>query len=249
MKLYLVRHAESANNANFSSNGEESGRVPDPEITKIGHQQAALLGEHLAHPQGDSRQPSLLTPSGSQPGYGLTHLYCSLMIRSILTAEYIAAACELPLRAHTDIFERGGLYELNADGSTVGVPGSGREYFSDRFPNLELPESVAGTGWYDRPAETDEQFVARTKVALRDIIARHADTDDSVAAVVHGDFIDQAVNELLELARRRENYETTWMGNWAAHNTSLTRIDLVGDSQVIVYTNRLDHLPVELVTW
>lgn len=32
-------------------------------------------------------------------------------------------------------------------------------------------------------------------------------------------------------------------------NTSLTRVDLIGDSQVVLrYLNRTDHLPVEAVT-
>ena len=249
MKLYLIRHAESANNAILAANGDESGRVPDPEITEIGHQQARHLGDHLAHPEGDSRQPSFADGRQGAQNYGLTHLYCSLMTRSILTAEYIAGACNLPLFAHLDIFERGGIYDVEADGSSTGLPGPGRSYFAERFPNLVVPASVGEAGWYARPAETDAQFVARTDKALRDIVGRHKDTDDSVAMVVHGDFIDQAVNGLLGLSRWTENYRTAWMGNWAAHNTSITRFDLLADAKVVVYTNRLDHLAVDLVTW
>ena len=67
--------------------------------------------------------------------------------------------------------------------------------------------------------------------------------------VVHGDFIDQFVNEVTGVGRREENYHSPWVANWAFHNTSITRIDFISDAQVVVYTNRLNHLPPTLVTW
>ena len=249
MQLYLIRHAESANNAIYSGTGRESDRVPDPEITETGHQQAQHLAEHLVHPQGDARQPSLVSQAPRAPDYALTHLYCSLMTRSILTAGYIAKACGLVSCAHPDIFERGGIYELDSDGVAKGAPGPDRRYFETRFPQLLLPEGLAEKGWYDRPVETDDEFIVRTRRAMQNVLGKHADTADRVAMVVHGDFIDQFVNELLGVARRQQNYSASWAANWATHNTSITRFDFEAGSQVVVYTNRLDHLPVDLVTW
>ncbi len=56
MRLYLIRHAESANNVLYSPDGEGKERTPDPEITKVGHQQAALLAAHLTKPRAEPRQ-------------------------------------------------------------------------------------------------------------------------------------------------------------------------------------------------
>lgn len=249
MKLYLIRHAESANNAIFSGTGAEDGRVPDPEITDTGHRQAAVLARHLADPAADSRHHPATVSQQRAPGFGLTHLYCSLMTRSILTGRYIAEVCGLSLYAHADLFERGGIYELDPGGQKVGRPGPDRTYFDQRFPEVNLPDSLGDGGWYDRPAETDDMFFERIRRARDDILDRHLDSHDCVAVVVHGDFIDQFVNELTGVARHPANYERQWEANWAVHNTSLTRIDFVAGARTVVYTNRLDHLPTELVTW
>ena len=56
MKLYLLRHAQSANNLIFTGNDNVEGRNPDPEITETGRQQAKVLAGHLSHHQGETRQ-------------------------------------------------------------------------------------------------------------------------------------------------------------------------------------------------
>jgi len=248
MRLYLIRHGQSANNAADEA-GDRLARVPDPELTDIGHRQAQLLAEHLAAPEGDPLRHPKTTAETGRTGHGLTHIYCSLMTRSILTADYIARAFGLPLVADADIFENQGMYELAPDGSKTGVPGPGRPYFEERFPDLVLPETVGDSGWYDRPHETEDVFLDRTRKVARDMEARHGGTDDHVALVIHGDLIDQLLNEFTGVARRPENYETEWVANWAFHNTSVTRIDVNRGSRVVVYTNRAQHLPGDLITW
>ena len=249
MKLYLIRHAESANNAIVTGRGDWSARVPDPELTERGHQQAQRLAEHLTDPGGETRQHPILTGEGEGLSFGLTHLYCSLMTRSILTAQYIAGACALRAVAHPDIFEKGGIYDESADGTKTGAPGPGQAYFRERFPALELPDSVDEGGWYNRDYETEELFLHRLGQVVKDIKRRHALTDDRVAMVVHGDFIDQCLNEVTGFARRPENYQSIWEGTWGLHNTSISRIDFLAGAEVVVYTNRLDHLPASLVSW
>ena len=248
MKLYLIRHAESANNAIYSSNGDENGRSPDPEITDIGHKQAALLGKHLAHPLAEPRQHPFEAIDDHH--FGLTHLYCSLMTRSILTSGYIAEACGLPRVAHPEIFERGGIYQiLQPDRRKQGLPGPRREYFEQRFPDLELPANLNPDGWYNRAAETEEPFIERMERVVTDIRHRHEHTDDVVGMVVHGDFIDQFINQLMGVERKRENYSSPWVANWAFHNTSISRIDFRDGAHTILYLNRIDHLPAGLITW
>lgn len=249
MRLYLIRHGESANNALMARSGQAFGRSPDPELTEAGHRQAELLAGYLAHPQGDPQQHPRFGPAGGAQGFGLTHIYCSLMTRSILTAQYVAKACGLPLVAHPDIFENQGIFHLAEDGTRTGLPGPERSYFEERFPELQLPEDMGPGGWYDRPHETDEMFLQRAEQVAGEFERRHGGSEDCVALIIHGNLIDQLINLFTGLGRRAENYDSHWEANWATHNTSITRIDFTANSKVVVYTNRAQHLPPDLITW
>ncbi|MDH3631190.1 MAG: histidine phosphatase family protein [Gammaproteobacteria bacterium] len=246
-RLYLIRHAQSANNEIWDGSDHMAGRKPDPEITTIGHRQAETLAGHLAHPQAEPRQHPF--GQAEEFHFGLTHVYCSLMTRSILTAEYIAAACELELHALSDIFEKFGIYDVDGDGNLQGLPGPGRDYFEQRFPRLGLPEEFNDEGWWSRPVENEAAFIARMQKVVNEFRQRLDQSDESIALVAHGDFIDQFVNELMGVVRHQPNYDNHWVANWAFHNTSISRIDFVNGSHNVVYMNRIDHLPNELVTW
>ena len=243
MKLYLIRHAESTNNAIVWRTGLYKDWVPDPGLTEIGHQQAERLAQLLASQFGEPLQP----PPSKQTEFGITHLYCSLMTRAILTAMPIAEACGLRLMALDNIFERGGIFKINQDSIRVGLPGPTRHYFRERFPTLILPESVGDRGWYDRPFETESMFLERMKKVVPEIINRHAETKDTVALVTHGDFIDQFVNQLMGVERHPKNYESIFQINWFFSNASISRISFITGSPIVVYLNRLDHLSPELM--
>lgn len=247
-KLYLIRHAQSENNAIWDGNGDaQPGRVPDPEITAIGHRQAEFLAAHLAHPSAEPRQHPFQATDFAQ--FGMTHVYCSLMTRSILTAEYIASACGLDLQALPDVFEKHGIYDVDADGSLRGLPGQNRDYFVDRFPQLGLPDELNDGGWWNRPVEDEAAFLQRMRNVVAGMRERLQGSDDNVALVAHGDFIDQFMNELMHVVRHQPNYDNHWVANWTFHNTSISRIDFVNGAHNVVYLNRIDHLPNELVTW
>ena len=243
MKLYLIRHAESVNNVLYGTPHEASARSPDPEITDTGHHQAVALARHLAG-TGNGSDPDASTDNTR---YDLTHLYCSLMTRSIVTADYIARACGIRLEALADIFERKGIYEFDETGREVGLPGPARNYFTERFPEVALPPSVDHTGWWNRPAETNEQFIVRVKQSLEDVKQRHAHTDDCVGMVVHGDYINQCINELMDTQSRYEKGDARF-NNWVLHNTSISCFEVIPESHNVVYLNRIDHLQPELVT-
>ena len=246
-RLYLIRHAQSANNEIWDGSGDHPHRHPDPEITATGHRQAETLGQHLAHPHAEPRQHPFVPADNIH--FGLTHVYCSLMTRSILTAEYIAGACDLELQALPDIFEKHGIYDMGDDGEPQGLSGPGRDYFEQRFPLLKLPGDIESAGWWNRPFEDETAFIERMKKVVADTRHRLEASDEYIAMVVHGDFIDQFVNELMGVERHRHNYDNHWVANWTFHNTSISRIDFVDGSHNVVYMNRIDHLPNELVTW
>lgn len=255
MRVYLIRHGQSAGNVNYLDNIGDPSRgpehhKPDPELTEAGHRQAKLLGEHLSHPEGEPvRGPWLPDEERVPVGFGITHVYCSLMLRSIQTAQYIAEACGLPLVAYPDLFEYGGVSGYDEDGNRVGAPGPGKDYFAERFPDLHVPDDVDPDGWYNRPIETEDMFLERAKTIMPVFEDRHGGTDDCIALVSHGDTIDQIVNELTGAVRRPADYASHWFANWAFLNTSVTRIDYVGASRAIVYTNQTHHLPSDLITW
>lgn len=246
-RLYLIRHAQSTNNESWDGTPLHPGRSPDPDITELGHRQARALARHLAHPETEARQLPFVAAEATR--FGLTHLYCSLMTRSIATAGYVADACGLPLEVLPDIFEQHGIYDVNNEGERKGQPGPGRDYFERRFPKLRLPVELGGEGWWSRPYEEPAAFVERVEKVVAATRVRLGGSDETVALVSHGDFIDQFVNELMGVDRHRHNYENHWIANWTFHNTSISRIDFVDGAHNVVYLNRIDHLPNSLVTW
>ena len=247
MRLYLIRHAESENNVAYGSGDEVGGHRPDPEITEAGHAQCEQLARFLAASGNEARRHPHLPPASKD--FGLTHIYCSLMTRSLLTAQYLFRHTGITPEVHPEIFERKGIYSHDGDGNEVGAPGPGRDYFRQRFGDYSLPADIPEDGWWNRPVEQDDEFVSRVSRSLDDIVNRHPNGDDAVALVVHSEYIDQAINELLGVQRHAHNYRDLWLGNWVLHNTSITRIDILGASRNVVYLNRIDHLPTELVTW
>jgi len=80
-KIYLVRHAESANNANEYHDGADGPktkkrkypRQPDPELTEKGSKQAAAVGAHLRkqllHEEATLRPGKLVTSGTSGHGH------------------------------------------------------------------------------------------------------------------------------------------------------------------------------------
>ena len=171
------------------------------------------------------------------------------MTRSMLTANYIANACNIEVQALPEIFEKHGIYDIDGQGNRRGLPGPGRNYFVDRFPNTNLPTDLTENGWWDRPAETNDEFKIRVKSVIENIKSKHANTDDCLAMVVHGDFIDQFINELMTVPRHQHNYDSDWVANWTFHNTSISRVDFINGSHTVVYLNRIDHLSADLITW
>ena len=74
MRLYFIRHAQSANNALWDSTQSDAGRSDDPRLTPLGLRQASALCDAFA------RAADPLEGHGSP---ALTHLYCSPMTRAV----------------------------------------------------------------------------------------------------------------------------------------------------------------------
>ena len=108
VRLLLIRHGESANNAAYAATGQRTGRVPEPELTPRGHQQAAALGAALA--------------AHGVPGIGpVTTLLSSPMLRAVQTAAHLSRALGLPVGLCPDAYETGGVYDLDHDLSLIHI--------------------------------------------------------------------------------------------------------------------------------
>ncbi len=237
MQLYFIRHAQSANNRLYDETGSWGGRDSDPELTELGHQQARLLGEHLARTKGETHLRDYL----NRQAFGLTHLYTSPMVRAVMTGGYISRALGLPLVAWEDLHEIGGIFAVNENGERGGLPGKTRSDFAAHFPDLILPPSLGEGGWWNRPVESIEQQLDRAQRFVRDLIERHGKTDDRVAVISHGGFYNFVLTALLDT--------TPGNGFWfGINNTAITRLDFSEEGVALVYANRAEHLPSESIT-
>lgn len=242
MQLYFIRHAQSENNLLWAQTGSHEGRNQDPDITPVGRQQARTLAEFLRGPDGVQQALKVDHDPQNVHGFGLTHLYCSLMIRAVETGQVVARALDLPLVSWPDIHEVGGIHIRDPQtGEHVGLPGHGRSFFETEYPDLVLPDSITEAGWWDRPFEEYEQRRDRAQRFLDELHRRHGDSEDRVAVISHGGFYNHVMRCLLRMPEDRSRW-------FSMNNAAITRIDLSEDSTWIHYTNRCDFLPGEIIT-
>ena len=238
MQFYFIRHGQSANNLLYETTGGSIGRSQDPDLTPVGVQQADILARFLCEGSLDLGVPKSNDPDSNAP---LTHLYTSLMTRAVATGSIVAKALGMPLVAWEDIHETGGIYLEDKDtGTRVGQPGQNRDYFRSRYPDLVLPLTMGNSGWWNRPFEEREQRPARVERFLNELLARHGNPTDRVAIISHGGFYNYVLRAILKLGR-----DDCW---FMLNNVAITRIDFHAEGVDLVYQNRIDFLPRELVT-
>jgi 2,3-bisphosphoglycerate-dependent phosphoglycerate mutase len=246
MQLYIIRHAQSENNALWARTRSTDGRSPDPLLTEIGQQQARLLAQFVSTGHGMEMENSQ-HDLHNRGGYHFTHLYTSLMQRSIITGNAIAAQVHLPLVAWEIVHEVGGIFEHNLEtDERIGLPGPNRHFFEKEYPHLVIADALEDAGWWQRPFESPDQAIQRAKAFLAELKQRH-EPADRVAVITHGGFIVAIFRVLFGFS----TFENNEAGNriWLhANNTSITRLDFGEEHVELVYLNRLDHLPTDLIT-
>lgn len=241
-QLYFIRHGQSTNNVIMDQNDHDDylfERTTDPNLTSIGEAQAQITGTALAQPLTDSG-----FDSQNRAGFGLTHLYCSLMVRAVRTGLAISQATDLPLVAWPELHETGGVFDVKmVDGERVftGQPGPGRSFFETQFPDLILPDDLSEEGWYNRDKEPRAQYTPRAQGIIDRLIADHGGTEDRVGIVMHGGIFTHILTAFFNI--QAERY---W---FLMNNCAISRVDLSDDGYVMLaYMNKVDHLPDHLVT-
>jgi broad specificity phosphatase PhoE len=241
MELYLIRHAQSTNNALT----DQRDRVSDPPLTDLAHRQVQLLAEHLAC--GTNFEPKLgwsveATGSRGRRGFEINRLYCSAMWRALQTAGPIGEALGLTPEVWLDLHEQGGIFLDQSDGgSRLCYPGKTRAEILATFPHYQLSDDITEEGWWHNPYEEWPACHGRAiKVAKR--LWEWADRDERIALVTHGGFLDALIKALFNNLPSPHFF-------YHHNNTAITRLDFYpGNHLGLRYLNRVDHLPPELVT-
>ena len=242
MELYIIRHAQSTNNAL----PDERARVCDPHLTEIGRRQAELLAAHLAtgrdlHPQPTRAWNVPPSPNG-HGGYGIQRLYASAMRRALQTAWPIGQALGLQPEVWLDIHEHGGIWLDHGEG--VGIKGYGgitRAELAAEFPGVMAPEEITGAGWWR--GSNEELAAAEARAArVAEMLRGWGQRDEKTAIITHGAFATFLLRALLgEQAAQPVFYHLD--------NTSISLVRFRRNNELSVrYLNRLDHLPAELIT-
>jgi broad specificity phosphatase PhoE len=172
---------------------------------------------------------------------GLTHLYTSLMERAVLTGAAVAEALNLPLYGLEDLHEGGGVYlEDSESGDLIGQPGKTPSELAALSDRLVLP-AVNPAGWWNRPFEEREGRVERAKRVLEFLTQKHGGTLDRVALFSHAAFFNYFMAAVLGMNQRT----SLWL---YLNNTGITRFDFNDGETALIYANRTEHLPPELLT-
>ena len=173
-ELYIIRHAQSANNAL-----PESQRVEDPSITDVGERQVASLAERFRD-------------------VPVTHALTSGFLRAIQTMRPLAKTVGVSPTIWTELHEVGGCFTGHIPGQLEGRPGMNREQLSERFPEFQLPDDIDEAGWWKcKPHEDYRDAQMRAESQAARLLAEFNESKAVVACVIHADFKDLLLRSLL----------------------------------------------------
>lgn len=170
MRIYLVRHGQSANNANHISL-----HVGDPPLTDIGRKQAQITSHALLSENLDG-----------------AHLYISPMRRTLETAEPIRHLLDLRGFVRPDICEAGGMWERNGMGAEEIL----REWPGVELS----PDIGQDGWWYSGDIEeAEDAFYDRADRITEDLVGHFEPNAPPVILVTHGRFGSALVSRMLGL--------------------------------------------------
>ena len=252
MQFYFIRHAQSEDNVQLANRGRDgmndagvnssyADLQGDPELSETGRKQLDHLVPFLV---GRNEKQLIVSPDSGNPmtHFNITHVYASLMVRSMETAGALANALDLSPMVWEDLHETGGIWTPDEkSGQLIGQPGNSRTFFEQRFPRFQLPDKLGDEGWWNRPLETSREIKERAQRFCSELIEKHGYSDDRVVTVGHGLFYSFILNVFLNIPPKSNI-------RFSLHNTGITRIDYIKGVKRIVYLNRTEHLPSDLIT-
>lgn len=211
--IYLVRHAQSYNNALG-----ESKRQADPPLTDLGKQQAARLIESLESLPAD-------------------HYFVSGFRRALETAAPFAAKHQHPFCIWRAIHEVGGCYEGRTGETKRAVPGMTPSDILSEFSWAAPEAGWTDGGWNSLTAhETVKDAMPRVEKVAQTLLRDYAATDKRILLVTHGEFIS------LLIARLTGQGDPFFVRPRSIYNTAVSHLKLSPSSCQLHEFNRVCHL-------
>lgn len=227
MNLLLIRHAQSKNNPLEQTLDYLKGRLADPPLTELGHEQAQRLATWASH----------------DPLFGqVTYLYSSLTTRAVQTAAPLAKALGLKVHGLRDAYECGG---LNTGPAGQFAPVAGRDHASLLLdcPALLWPEELLDQGWDGGYEPWDRTRFAQRASVVNSRLRGVYGEGDVIALITHHDFAQFLMADLLGLpALDGEGLR------FRLNNTATASIELRAEERVLRWLNRAPHLTLDLLT-
>ncbi len=222
MQLYLIRHAESENNAK-----PPYERIEDPAITARGRLQAEYLASWAESLEID-------------------FLITSPFRRSLETTSFILNRSPQPVHVWHNVFERGGCFRGHGPDATEGGPGMTRAEilrFAASFPQeFVIDETITEEGWWgSQLRESDQEAGARASVVIDRLIKTFGSRGETIVAVIHADFKRCLLNQMLTGVADIDR-----LGSLV--NTGISKLNYDGESWHLQWLNSASHLPARLVT-
>ena len=227
MRLHLIRHAESENNAR-----PPYERTNDPWLTQRG----MLQTEHLARWTETLRIDALIT---------------SPFRRTLQTTNAILKAKPQPLAVWSDVFEHGGCFDGHTPDSFRGAAGMNPKQILDLLASSDhgltedqivIDDSIGDDGWWaGRPREEFHEAMARAESVHARLLDAFGGQDVTVALVIHADFIRCLLRVMLP-----DCVDVNAMP--PVRNVSVTRLDRREDCWELQWLGSVTHLPDRLIT-
>ena len=167
MQLYLIRHAESENNAKPAY-----ARVEDPGLTARGKQQAACLANWMKT-------------------VAIDVLITSPFLRTLQTSRVVLDESPQKIHVWHDVFERGGVFRGHGPDAVEGGPGLNRQGVLNVITGADcvIDDSIGDEGWWNsKRRETDDEVVERAKSVTTRLVTTFGNTDQAIALITHADF-------------------------------------------------------------
>lgn len=219
MELYIIRHAESENNAR-----PQEERTDDPSLSALGYRQAEYLVNRIRH----------LRP---------TRIFVSPFLRTLETIAPYLRETGQSAEAWIDIHEQGGVQAGVGNANYEGRPGMKRSEIERGFPGVRLGGEFGEEGWWKcRPWEDYDAAQARAERVARRIHDEFGHTGECVVLVSHGAFMRFLVGVILDTPGMGHD-RIDWFAN-----TSVTRFIITPTSTHLALMNCARHLPETWIT-
>jgi 2,3-bisphosphoglycerate-dependent phosphoglycerate mutase len=243
MRLLLIRHGQSENNQSHAVTGTWDFRVPDPQLTDVGREQARRLADAFA--AGRLPRPDILITS--------------LMRRAVQTAAPTADALGLPLNGDASVHEVNTPAESSSPdnvshgGPEVPHPGASASELLALSSRLLLPGEADESGWFHRPYENTRTAWQRAQRVMARLNDEYAHTDLLLAIFTHGWFSQYLMRAIMGWPPASDGRLPVWIDlnntGTALFEWQLGWHDYISDRVVkSCWINRTDHLTDDLLT-